>query len=51
MTSPHVYLGIRLAQNDYKRIEMENADLDMKVDLFKEEITKRIGVAKHQIGT
>ncbi|KAK9695597.1 Ubiquitin family [Popillia japonica] len=49
MTSPHVYLGIRLAQNDYKRIEMENADLDMKVDLFKEEITKRIGVAKHQI--
>ncbi|KRT82997.1 Ubiquitin, partial [Oryctes borbonicus] len=49
MTSANVYLGVRLAPNDYKRIEMENTDLDMKVDLFKDQITKRIGLTKNLI--
>lgn len=50
MTSTNIYLGVRLAQNDFKRIEIENTDLDMRVDLFKDQITKRIGVAKDLIG-
>lgn len=50
MTSANVYLGIRLTQNDFKRIEMDNTDLEMKVDLFKDNVTKCIGVEKNLIG-
>lgn len=45
-----VLLGVRLVPTQYKSVKIDNVNLEIKVDTFKEEAAKKINHPKECIG-